>query len=86
MRNGTDHTANNVASCSKHSKTQERCLHERQQGTRAFLCGWRPVAHMEREHVGNAARRRERAATGTRIACFFMEENMFRSCFLNDHA
>ena len=43
MRHATNHTANNVASCSKPSKTQERCLHERQRGRRAFLCDSKPV-------------------------------------------
>ena len=43
MRHGTDHTAKNVASCSKPFKMQERCLHERQRGSRAFLCDSRPV-------------------------------------------
>ena len=82
MRHGTDHTANDVATCSKPSKTQERCLHERQRGSRAILCGGKPVTHIEREHVGNDVRRRERAATGTIIAFFLSKKNMFRSCFL----
>ena len=43
MRHGTDHTANNVAICTKPHKTQERCLHEKQRGSRAFLCGEKPV-------------------------------------------
>ena len=55
-------------------KRQERCLHERQRGRRAILCGGKPVTHIEREHVGNDVRRRERAATGTIIACFFVKE------------
>ena len=81
-RHGTDHTANIVAISTKPAKTQERGLHERQRGSRAFLCGGKPVAQKEREHVGNGARRRQRAATGTIIACFFfVKENMFRSCF-----
>ena len=37
MQHGTDHTANNVASCSKPFKTQGHCLRERQRGSRAFL-------------------------------------------------
>ena len=70
-RHGTDHTANIVAICTKPAKTQERGLHERQRGSRAFLCGGKPVAQKEREHVGNGARRRQRAATSTIIGCFF---------------
>ena len=86
MRHGTDFSAKNVAICSRPSKTQERCLHERQRGSRAFLCGGKPVTQKEREHVGNGAKRRQRAATGTSIACFFVKEDMFRSCFFTDHA
>ena len=43
MRHGTDHAAINVAICSKPFKTQERCLHERHQGHRSFLCGSKPI-------------------------------------------
>ena len=45
MQRGTDHTANNVASCSKPFKTQGHCLRERQRGSRAFLRGNKQQTH-----------------------------------------
>ena len=51
MRHGTDHAANNGAICSKPSKSSERCLNERQRGSRAFLCVGKPVTHKEGGHV-----------------------------------
>ena len=42
VRHGTDHE-NNVAICSKPFKTEEHCLHERQPGNKAFLCGRKQV-------------------------------------------
>ena len=50
--------------------------------------GGKPVTHIEREHGSNGARRRELAATGTIIACFFVKENHVSIVcfFLTEHA
>ena len=68
MRRGTDHSANNVAVCSKPFKLQERCLNERQRGSRAFLCGNKPVTHKVQDDES------ERQTAQVLHVCFFFFE------------
>ena len=75
MRHGTDHAANNGAICTKPFKTQERCLRERQRGSRAFLCVGKPVTHKEGGHV---IRLIQHCNSTTR--CMRTDKNVFTLC------
>ena len=58
-------------------RKQDHCLHERQRGGSVSLCGKKRVTHGTGVHVGQGARRRERAANGTSVALFFLTQPIF---------